>query len=107
PCTPLFRSRAPRGEGRGQGGRGRVPAGVLAEWGPWAWVLVMAIIGVVQLVRQQWFAAALFLLAAVVIGADRVRPRAEGHLTRRHLPLRVLLPVAAAAAVALTVLTRH
>jgi len=98
---------APSGPGHGQRGRHREPAGVLAEWGPRAWLLVMAIIGVVQLVRQQWFAAALFLLAAVVIGAVRVRHRGEGHLTRRHLPLGVLLPVAAAAAVALTVLARH
>ncbi len=104
------------------GPAGRVPAEVSREWGPWAWLLVMAIIGAVQLVRQQWFAAGLFLLAAIVMGVDLVHTRAAramrpAHGERAtpptgrdrgwHLPLTVLLPAAAVAAVALTALTRH
>ena len=98
---------AGRGGERGHGSRDRA-GDVLPAWGPWTWLLVMAIIGAVQLVRQQWFAAGLFLLAAVVMAADLVRRPEEGsHRPRIHLRLGVLLPVSAVAAVALALLTRH
>ena len=64
-------------------------------WGPRAWLAVMAIIGVVQLVRQQWFAAGLFLLAAIVLAVDLIGPRRTTARRGSALQLTVLVPVAA------------
>lgn len=76
-------------------------------WGPRAWLAVMAIIGAVQLVRQQWFAAGLFLLAAIVLAVDLIGPRRTTARRGSALQLTVLVPVAAVVTVVLTILTRH
>jgi len=73
-------------------------------WGPVAWIGILVAIGFVQLVRAQWFDAAVFLVVAAVLSLDAmlVRPRARAGGPARLVPILVV----AAGAVAMT-LPRH
>lgn len=65
-----------------------------------AWILILALIGAVQLLREQWFDAALFFVAATVLTLDallgRSRARPSG-MPRLAIALLVLGGIVAAA----------
>lgn len=80
-------------------------------WGAFAWVAILVAIGVVQLVREQWFDASVFLVVAGVLSFDagRRRPpveRATSSLRTRHLASLGLVGLLVAGAIALF-LPRH
>lgn len=75
-------------------------------WGAVCWLGILTAIGIVQIVRAQWFDAAVFFGTAVLLVAD-----AYGWLPpaprRRRRTARTLLIGAAVAAVVLSALPRH
>lgn len=79
---------------------------VTRSWGAFAWLGILAAIGVVQLLRRQWGDAAIFATATVIVGADAVGAVRSGRRTPR-MRMPALLIGAGAAAVLLIVAPRH
>lgn len=89
---------------------GPAPARRAQRWGAAAWIAILLLIGVVQIIRAQWFDAAVFLVAAPLLAVDAVRRarRAPDAQPGRSLPpvrWAVILLVATGAAAML--LPRH
>lgn len=72
-------------------------------WPVLCWLFVLLAIGVVQIIRAQWFDAAVFFVAT---GGVILTARRE-HGVRRRMPLAVLAPAAAILAAGLCFLPRH
>lgn len=73
---------------------------------PWpvlCWVTVLLLIGIVQVVRAQWFDTVVFFGAALLVVAARWTPP----VTARRVTLRVIVAVAALAGLVVCVLPRH
>lgn len=77
------------------------------NWGAVAWIAILAAIGVVQLVRAQWFDAAVFFAVAVLLAVDAARPEPVARRGLGFVSMRVAVPVLVAAGVAATLLPRH
>lgn len=74
-------------------------------WPVVCWVFVLTAIAVVQVVRAQWFDAAVFFLASAAVSSDAVfQPRIA---VRHRLRLRRLVEVAALVGVIIAVVPRH
>ncbi|HEU0257669.1 MAG TPA: hypothetical protein VFQ96_07505 [Microbacteriaceae bacterium] len=74
-------------------------------WPVGCWVFVLTAIAVVQVVRAQWFDAAVFFLASAGVSLDAVfRPRFH---PRRSLPPGVLAAAALVAGLVIAALPRH
>ncbi|MFE6996400.1 hypothetical protein ACFVAE_10615 [Microbacterium sp. NPDC057659] len=73
------------------------------RWPMLCWVTILLLIGVVQIVRAQWFDTAVFLTAAVSVAASAALPR---HVPAAA-PLRPLLATAVLLGAFLCLMPRH
>jgi hypothetical protein len=74
--------------------------------GEFAWIAIVVAIGVVQVVRAQWFDAGVFAAAAVALAADATG-RLSAATSRRRVTVRVIVIACAIATVILSFLPRH
>lgn len=82
-----------------------VAVGHRIGWVVGCWIGVLLLTGVVQVVRQQWFDAAVFLVAAVAVAFGPVVPHTRHD--RSPLPLAVLVVGAVAVGVAMLLVPSH
>ena len=83
------------------GAAGRRPRAL--PWPVLCWVTVLLLIGIVQIVRAQWFDTVVFFGAALLVAAARWTPA----VTARLVPLRVVVAGAVLAGIVVCVLPRH
>jgi len=76
------------------------------RWSELGWIAVLAAIGIVQVIRQQWFDAAVYGLMVVMITAD-ARGLLPDRAAVRSRPLRGMLVAAVACGAVLSVVPRH
>jgi len=79
---------------------------VRVGWPVWCWLFVLVAIGVVQIVRLQWFDAAVFFVAAFGAGVIGRRPAAAS-APARTVSLLVLSTMSAVLGAVLCFLPRH
>ncbi|MFE6735762.1 hypothetical protein [Microbacterium sp. NPDC057650] len=84
-------------------GRGGDRHGPGLRWPALCWGTILLLIGVVQIVRAQWFDTAVFLTAAVAVAASTVLPRR----VPAAVPLRPLAAAAIGLGAFLCLMPRH
>ncbi|MCB1273227.1 MAG: hypothetical protein KDB25_02365 [Leucobacter sp.] len=72
-----------------------------------AWIAILIVIGVMQIVRAQWFDATVFLGGAALLGADRLRPVRGTRRAALRVPTGAIAPVLIGAGVVAMLLSRH
>jgi hypothetical protein len=84
------------------GGQDPPARGRAVRWPIMCWLVILALIGIVQIVRAEWFDVAVFLVALVLIGISILLP-AHG----RRIPPNAVVISATVLAVAAALLPRH
>ncbi|MDR2998944.1 MAG: hypothetical protein LBU78_12595, partial [Microbacterium sp.] len=84
-------------------GRGGDRHGPALRWPVLCWVTILLLIGVVQIVRAQWFDTAVFLTAAVAVATSAMLPRRAP----TAVPLYPLLAAAVVLGAFLCLMPRH